>query len=93
MLSKAILGTIVSLALSFSVALDKVVAQMNHEMPATEQSQTDQFRRIEQPFWVKSAVTTVGLGLVGLEIWWFLLSKPKSQKPKPMMVFKKLILL
>jgi plastocyanin domain-containing protein len=87
MLSKVILGSIVSLGLVFSVASDKAVAQMNHEMPATERwlrppqaSQTTQFRRIEQPFWVKGAVTTVGLGLIGLEIWWFLLSKPKSQK-------------
>ncbi|MCC5643277.1 cupredoxin domain-containing protein [Nostoc sp. CHAB 5824] len=80
MLSKVILGSIASLALAFSVASSKVVAQMNHEMPTTERSQTTQFRRIEQPFWVKGAVTTVGLGLIGLEIWWFLLSKPKSQK-------------
>ncbi|MCC5599778.1 cupredoxin domain-containing protein [Nostoc favosum] len=80
MLSKVILSSIASLGLAFSVASDKVVAQMNHQMPATEQSQTTQFRRIEQPLWVKGAVTTAGLGLIGLEIWWFLLSKPKSQK-------------
>jgi plastocyanin domain-containing protein len=80
MLSKVILSSIASLGLAFTVASDRVVAQMNHEMPATERSQTTQFRRIEQPFWVKGAVTTVGLGLIGLEIWWFLLSKPKSQK-------------
>ncbi|MBD2568718.1 cupredoxin domain-containing protein [Anabaena lutea] len=76
MLSKVILASIASLGLAFSVASDKAVAQMNHEM----RSQTTQFRRIEQPFWVKGTVTRVGLGLIGLEIWWFLLSKPKSQK-------------
>ncbi|HYW19277.1 MAG TPA: cupredoxin domain-containing protein [Nodularia sp. (in: cyanobacteria)] len=80
MLSKVILGSIVSLGLVFSVASDKAVAQMNHQMPATERTHTTQFRRIEQPLWVKGAVTTVGLGLVGLEIWWFVLGKPKSQK-------------
>ncbi|BAB77279.1 cupredoxin domain-containing protein (plasmid) [Anabaena sp. FACHB-709] len=82
MLSKIILSSIAGLGLAFSVASNKVkvVAQMNHQMPATERSQTTQFRRIEQPLWVKGAVTTVGLGLIGLEIWWFLLSKPKSQK-------------
>ncbi|MBW4557258.1 MAG: hypothetical protein KME59_15165 [Trichormus sp. ATA11-4-KO1] len=87
MLSKIILSSIAGLALAFSVASDKVVAQMNHQMPTTERwlrppqaSQTTQFRRIEQPLWVKGAVTTAGLGLIGLEIWWFLLSKPKSQK-------------
>ncbi|MBD2527872.1 cupredoxin domain-containing protein [Nostoc sp. FACHB-133] len=80
MLSKIILGSIASLALAFSVASSKVVAQMNHEMPTTERLQTTQFRRIEQPLSVKGTVTAVGLGLIGLEIWWFLLSKPKSQK-------------
>ncbi|WP_017744038.1 hypothetical protein [Scytonema hofmannii] len=80
MLSKVILGSIASLGLVFSVASGKAVTQMNHEMPTTERSQTTQFRPIEQPFWVKGAVTTGGLGLIGLEIWWFLLSKPKSQK-------------
>ncbi len=80
MLSKVILSSIASLGLAFSVTSDKVVAQMNHQMPATEQTKTSQFRHIEQPLWVKGAVTTVGLGLIGLEIWWFLLSKPKSQK-------------
>ncbi|HBW31237.1 MAG TPA: cupredoxin domain-containing protein [Nostoc sp. UBA8866] len=81
-MSKIILSSIAGLGLAFSVASNKVkvVAQMNHQMPATERSQTTQFRRIEQPLWVKGAVTTVGLGLIGLEIWWFLLSKPKSQK-------------
>ncbi|BDA73958.1 hypothetical protein CAL7716_081240 [Calothrix sp. PCC 7716] len=38
-----------------------------------------EFQRIEQPLWVKAAVTASGLGLIGLEIWWFLLSKPKSR--------------
>ncbi|BAU04395.1 MULTISPECIES: cupredoxin domain-containing protein [Nostocales] len=80
MLSKVILSSIAGLGLAFSVALDPVVAQMNHQMPATEQAKTSQFRHIEQPLWVKGAVTTAGLGLIGLEIWWFLLSKPKSQK-------------
>ncbi|RCJ21339.1 hypothetical protein A6S26_24790 [Nostoc sp. ATCC 43529] len=79
-MSKVIIGSIASLGLAFSVASDQVVAQMNHEMPTTERSKTTQFRRIEQPFSVKGAVTTVGLGLIGLEIWWFLLSKSKSQK-------------
>ena len=36
------------------------------------------FRRIEQPLWAKALVTGGGLGLVGLELWWFLVSKPKA---------------
>jgi plastocyanin domain-containing protein len=41
---------------------------------------TGQFQRIEQPLWSRAAVTGVGMGLIGLELWWFLLSKPKSRQ-------------
>ncbi|MEH2071931.1 MAG: cupredoxin domain-containing protein [Nostoc sp.] len=80
MLAKVILGSIASLGLALSVGSGKVVAQMNHHMPTSERSQTVQFHRIQQPLGVKGTVTAVGLGLIGLEIWWFLLSKPKSQR-------------
>jgi plastocyanin domain-containing protein len=50
-------------------------AQKPHE---THQPQTTQFQPIEQPLVNKVAVTATGLGLIGLELWWFLLSKPKS---------------
>ncbi|WNZ28169.1 cupredoxin domain-containing protein (plasmid) [Leptolyngbya sp. NK1-12] len=56
------------------------VAQMPMEMPATEGEQRTQFRRIDQPLGVKGAVAAGGLALIGLELWWFLFSKPKSQK-------------
>jgi plastocyanin domain-containing protein len=36
-----------------------------------------EFQDIEQPLWLKSIVTTSTLGLVSLELWWFLISKPK----------------
>ncbi|MEG3859718.1 hypothetical protein [Microcoleus sp. herbarium12] len=36
---------------------------------------TAQFRQIEQPLSVKIGVTAGGLSLIGLELWWFLLSK------------------
>ena len=49
----------------------------------TESHSTEsrQFPRIEQPLGNKVAVTLGGLSLIGLELWWFLLSKPKSQNP------------
>lgn len=56
------------------------VAQMPMEMPTTEGEQRTKFRRIDQPLGVKGAVTAGGLALIGLEVWWFLFSKPKSQK-------------
>jgi plastocyanin domain-containing protein len=49
-----------------------------NNMPS--QSSSTQFRRIDQPLANKVAVTLGGLGLIGLELWWFLLSKPKSQR-------------
>jgi plastocyanin domain-containing protein len=50
------------------------------EMPAEHTNQNTQFRRIEQPLGNRAAVTLGGLTLIGVELWWFLLSKPKSQK-------------
>lgn len=52
------------------------------EMPTELAAQNTQFRRIEQPLRNKLGVTLGGLGLIGLELWWFLLSKPKSQQVK-----------
>lgn len=47
---------------------------------------TEEFRRIEQPIATKAAITLVGIGLMGIELWWFLLSSgqlkthPKTSK-------------
>lgn len=38
-----------------------------------------EFKRIEQPFAVKLGVAAGGLSLIGLELWWFLWSKPKAK--------------
>ena len=67
----AISGAMVAKQTAFGIAA---------EMPAEPTTQNTQFRRIEQPLGNKVAVTLGGLGLIGLELWWFLLSKPKSQK-------------
>lgn len=48
------------------------------EMPATG---GQQFRQIEQPLTLKIGVTVGGLALIGLELWWFLFSKTKHNKP------------
>jgi plastocyanin domain-containing protein len=45
----------------------------------THQS-TTQFQRIVQPIENRIAVTLGGLGLIGAELWWFVLSKPKSRR-------------
>ena len=57
----------------FSVAPAKATSAEAH-------IQTNQFRQIEQPFELKLGITLGGLALIGLEVWWFLLSKTQAQK-------------
>ncbi|HEY9637224.1 MAG TPA: cupredoxin domain-containing protein [Coleofasciculaceae cyanobacterium] len=59
-------------------AISGAIAAEPHNEHSTAQS--TQFQRIEQPLGNKVAVTLGGLGLIGLELWWFLLSKPKSRQ-------------
>lgn len=42
-------------------------------------SQTIQFKQIKQPLSDQIIVTIGGLGLIGLDLWWFLFSKPPSK--------------
>jgi plastocyanin domain-containing protein len=76
LIKKVIIG---SIGLLLGVATNRAVAQMPHETHNYVTSQTSEFQHIEQPLWIKGAVTASGFGLIGLEIWWFLLSKPKSR--------------
>lgn len=73
---KRTIGTLVGLGFLLGATSGALAAQM----PAETTAPNPQFRRIEQPLGNKLAVTLGGLGLIGLELWWFLLSKPKSQK-------------
>ncbi|MBD2345142.1 hypothetical protein [Anabaena subtropica] len=68
---KIILASLASWGLIFSLGANTALADINHESPTT------QFRPMEQPLSTKAAVTFAGMTLIGLEIWWFLLSKPK----------------
>lgn len=82
LLKKVMISSIASLGLALGVGWGGAVAQTNHnmDMPSSETSETTQFRRIEQPLGFKIGVTATGLALIGLELWWFLLSKPKSRQ-------------
>jgi plastocyanin domain-containing protein len=68
----------------FGFLLGAISGALAAEMPAApdmpSQSASTQFQRIDQPLANKVAVTLGGLGLMGLELWWFLFSKPKSQQ-------------
>jgi plastocyanin domain-containing protein len=73
---KAIASSVASLGIMLGIASGNAVAQIPHEMS----DRTGQFQPIEQPLRNKIMVTIGGLGLIGLELWWFLLSKPKSRQ-------------
>jgi plastocyanin domain-containing protein len=80
LLQKITIATITSLGLSLGVATSSTVAQTHDSTHPVKTAPTSQFQRIEQPLWVKGTVTAAGLGLIGLELWWFLGSKPKSRR-------------
>jgi len=61
-------------AISGAIAAESQMGEMGNNAPKS------QFQRIEQPLSQKAIVTVSGLGLIGLELWWFLFSKPKSRQ-------------
>jgi plastocyanin domain-containing protein len=67
MLKKQVIAGIASLGL---VLGDSAIAT-----PSPHNHQQGQFHYIEQPISNKIIVTVGGLGLIGLEVWWFLLSR------------------
>ena len=81
MFSKSnIWGSLAGLGLLLGTASGVAVAQMDDVMPVSSSEQTSQFRRVEQPLGLKVGVTLGGLALIGLELWWFLLSKTQAQQ-------------
>lgn len=77
----AAISSIASFCVLLGMSADRAIAQMPSDgMQPTAKEGTGQFHRIEQPLWVKAAVTAGGFGLIGLELWWFLLNKPKSRQ-------------
>lgn len=75
------IGSFATLGLLLGISSTQVVAQMTHEeMQPSGSEIKNQFQRREQPLWLKGVVTASGLGLIGIELWWFLLSKPRSQQ-------------
>jgi plastocyanin domain-containing protein len=70
--------TFFSTLAGFGFLLGAISGVMAAEME-TQQTPT-QFQPIAQPIENKIGVTLGGLGLIGAELWWFVLSKPKSRK-------------
>ena len=72
-------GTLAGVGFLLGIISGAIAAEMPESHSTDSTHKTTQFQRIEQPLSNKIAVTLGGLGLIGLELWWFLLSKPKSQ--------------
>ncbi|PSF39591.1 hypothetical protein C7H19_01925 [Aphanothece hegewaldii CCALA 016] len=73
-----IVGSMAGMGLLLGINSSQVMAQMPHEkMYSSGTELKNKFQKVEQPLWIKSAITVGGLGLIGLELWWFLLSKPR----------------
>ncbi|WP_199335633.1 cupredoxin domain-containing protein [Nostoc sp. FACHB-110] len=75
----ALIGSIASLGILLGIASGKAAVQTPQETHSSAIVQTNQFQPIEQPLRNKIAVTLGGVGLIGLQLWWFLFNKPKSQ--------------
>lgn len=73
-------GTLVGLGFLLGSISGVLATEMSTKnMTESHSTESLQFRPIEQPPGNKIVVTLGGVGLIGLELWWFLLSKSKSQ--------------
>ena len=63
------------------ISLGLLLGMMGVQAAEIQATVENQFRRIEQPLSLKIGVTIGGLALISLELWWFLFSKTKHNKP------------
>ncbi|AFY73584.1 hypothetical protein Syn7502_01516 [Synechococcus sp. PCC 7502] len=69
---KKLTSILLSMGLSVGIASSMSAQEMKHN--------SAKFQPIEQPITLKIAIALGGLSLIGAQLWWFLGSKPKSQK-------------
>ena len=69
---------LISSLVSFSL-LCQVKIALSASSIESELERNTQFQRVEQPLGLKGIVTVVGLGLIGLELWWFKCYKSNSK--------------
>lgn len=70
-------GTVAGLGFLLGAISGAIAAEPPGQMDSMRQRSV-QFQAIDQPLSNKILVTIGGIGLIGLELWWFLLNKPKS---------------
>jgi plastocyanin domain-containing protein len=73
---RKVLGSLAGVAVLLGTAAGGAAA----EMPTDPSASQGKFEQIDQPLGVKLGVAAGGVFLVGLELWWFLLSKPKAKQ-------------
>ena len=71
-----LLGSLLSTGLLFGGLLFSIMPMAQAQIAEPD---TNEFRRIEQPLGLKAGIAAAGAGLIGLELWWFLLSKNNAQ--------------
>jgi len=69
---KKLTAILISIGLSVGIVSSMSAQEMKHD--------SAKFQPIEQPISLKIAIALGGLSLIGAQLWWFLGSKPKSQK-------------
>jgi len=69
---KKLTGILLSIGLSVGIVSSMSAQEMRHN--------SAKFQPIEQPITLKIAIAFGGLSLMVAQLWWFLGSKPKSQK-------------
>jgi plastocyanin domain-containing protein len=69
---KKLTGILISIGLSVGIVSSMSAQEMKHN--------SAKFQPIEQPITLRVAIALGGLSLIGVQLWWFLGSKPKSQK-------------
>jgi plastocyanin domain-containing protein len=72
---RQVLGSLAGLGIMLGLASGVRANQISNH-PANS---TAQFRQIAQPLSLKIGITAGGLSLIGLELWWFLLSKNSAK--------------
>jgi plastocyanin domain-containing protein len=77
MVSKGkLIGSLAGIGLLLGIVSGVVAAEMSQSHSAPQ----GKFEQIEQPLQIKVGVAVGGLFLIGLELWWFLWSKPKHDR-------------
>ncbi|MFM7447883.1 MAG: hypothetical protein ACKO24_04720 [Leptolyngbyaceae cyanobacterium] len=76
------LGILVGAGFLLGTVSERTAAEVNiNNLNSHTQtsSQLNQFQQIKHSAGIQIVVTIGGLGLIGLELWWFLFSKPPSK--------------